>query len=466
MKKINLGAAISVVLIFLFLLPTVVLAGGYNLAGVGAKALAMACAFRGVSDDWSSMYWNPAGLAGQSNSVYIDVKSLSPIVWLTPNVASTYGDYTGYRNGVEQTSSAKNYLAGSFGLVYSLNDKYTLGLSVFAPSALGAEWNNLFTGPPHGYNNDVAYPERGWFSDLKVIDIHPTVGYMASDRLSFGVGIAIQYADLMLESPKLMPSGAPMPYQHFYVDAILEGTGIGFGFNVGMLFKATDDMRVGLSYRGPVTVPVEGKVKQLLILPNNPAIIALDPTKAPLFSGGSLSADPDATTDFPVPMDFGFGVAYDVNDKLTLATDILWTNWEDVDIIKIDVDGNGPTGEPSDDTELILMYENSFRYSFGFNYQLKPGLDLRGGYYYEETPIPDGSLRPTIADVNDKSNISVGFGWDFRDNMILEGYYERVFTAEREIGDEDIDGDGSIDNLAGKWKMQVDTFGLTFGYRF
>ena len=135
MKRIGMRF-IALLLIAILLIPAgLTFAGGYNLAGVGAKALAMSCAYRGIADDWSAMYWNPAGLAGQSNALYVDIKSLTPIVWLTPNVSSHYPGYEGYRNGVEQTAKAKNYFAGSLGYTYQHNDKYTFGFSVYAPAA-------------------------------------------------------------------------------------------------------------------------------------------------------------------------------------------------------------------------------------------------------------------------------------------------------------------------------------------
>ncbi len=38
-------------------------AGGIALSGVGARAISMGGAMRGLADDNSAMYWNPAGLA-------------------------------------------------------------------------------------------------------------------------------------------------------------------------------------------------------------------------------------------------------------------------------------------------------------------------------------------------------------------------------------------------------------------
>lgn len=166
-------------------------AGGYNLAGVGPKALAMSGAFRAIADDWSAAYWNPAGLAGQENKISLEGKSLFPMVWLTPQVSSSYAGYENYRNGIEQTCAAKAYPVPGMGLVYGINDKLTAGLGVFAPSALGAVWKDLYTGPPYNYGNTVPYPEEGWSSDLKVIDIHPTLAYRVNYCLRLGLGLAV-----------------------------------------------------------------------------------------------------------------------------------------------------------------------------------------------------------------------------------------------------------------------------------
>ncbi len=41
--------------------------GGYESPGLGAKALSMGGAFIGLADDWTAIYWNPAGLAQLKN---------------------------------------------------------------------------------------------------------------------------------------------------------------------------------------------------------------------------------------------------------------------------------------------------------------------------------------------------------------------------------------------------------------
>ena len=444
------------------------LAGGYNLAGVGAKGLAMAGAYHAVADDWSAMYWNPAGLSGQSNTITLNSKVLNPTVWLTPNVTS---DYPNYRNGVEQATKATNYLAGAFGMTYGINERLTAGLSIFAPSALGADWRNLYTGPPAGYDNDVPYPEQAWFSDIRVIDIHPTIAYQVTEQLSVGLGLSVQHGSVTLRSPKkkTMPPGVPQPWHELYIDATLEGDGWGFGFNVGAMYKINDQWKIGIAYRGPGTIPIEGKVKQTLILPTSLALQQAMPDLAYLFSGGSLEAEPDGEADFPIPMDFGLGIAYRPTEQLTIALDALWTQWSTAEDITIKQDGVSPTGAPAEDSELILRWEDVWKYSIGFDYLMCPdyGMSVRGGYYFDPSPIPDGSIRPSISDVADKHNISLGFAWaPPLKNFTVEGYWEHLFSETRTVESIDLNEDGEFDNLAGDWKFQVDTFGLSVSYRF
>src|SRR5258708_8986939 len=49
--------------LFLCFAPLAAGAGGFESGGLGARATGMGGAFVGVADDWTAIYWNPAGLA-------------------------------------------------------------------------------------------------------------------------------------------------------------------------------------------------------------------------------------------------------------------------------------------------------------------------------------------------------------------------------------------------------------------
>ena len=54
---------------------------------------------------------------------------------------------------------------------------------------------------------------------------------------------------------------------------------------------------------GPTTIYLDGSVTQTLYLPR-------------IAGAGTLKAEPDADVHFPLPMDFGIGIAYDVTDDI------------------------------------------------------------------------------------------------------------------------------------------------------
>ena len=59
---INRIIRISIMSVFLLLPFTELGASGLGLKLVGARAFALAGAFRGVANDFSAAYWNPAGM--------------------------------------------------------------------------------------------------------------------------------------------------------------------------------------------------------------------------------------------------------------------------------------------------------------------------------------------------------------------------------------------------------------------
>ena len=103
-------------MILLFLSSSGILADDMTRTGsVGAQFLKIAVGSRyqgmgessvAVVNDAYSMYWNPAGLAGQSSGFWIEAKVLYPNTRITPDAPSVIpgsNSFYLYRNGVEQS---------------------------------------------------------------------------------------------------------------------------------------------------------------------------------------------------------------------------------------------------------------------------------------------------------------------------------------------------------------------------
>jgi long-chain fatty acid transport protein len=423
------------------------LAAGYNLAGTGPKALPMSGAFRAIADDWSAVHWNPAGLAGQGNSFFIEGKVLMPWSAISPR-----GNMFLPSPGELQDVEPATYPAGALGVTYKINEKMTAGLGIYAPTAAGASWKGLYSRPQEAWG--VSEPEFDWDGMMMVIDIRPAIGYKVNEKLSVGAGLALKYGSLEFSFPRSITMDGT---NFFYLDAALEGSGIGFGANIGVLYDVMPNLHVGASLAMGSALGVSGTMTQTLYTP---------PAAAGGF--GTVAAEPDVEADFPIPMEGGIGFAYDVNPKLTVAFDVMYTNWAVADIVDISVSGTdlmmalGAATEPSD-AELKLQYEDVIRFNLGAAYKFNPKLDLFAGFYYDPSAIPDETIDPAITDFVDKMNVSFGAAYKITPKLSGHFYYEYVFGDSRFV---EYNAEEPGENVGGTYDLSVTTIGLGVTYMF
>ena len=124
-----------------------------------------------------------------------------------------------------------------------LNDQWAIGFGVYAPFGLKTDYESGFQGRGFGSKSEVS-----------VITFQPTVSYAFNDRVSIGFGPTINRIDGTLESrPSLAGLGMPGDNK-----VKVKGDDTALGFNAGILVKATDTTRVGLTYHSQVKYKLEG----------------------------------------------------------------------------------------------------------------------------------------------------------------------------------------------------------------
>ncbi|MFH0883107.1 MAG: outer membrane protein transport protein, partial [bacterium] len=398
-------------------------------------------------------------LAGQKNSITFQFKALMPTTTVTPG----YDIMPFYTKGKEFSTEAATYPAGALAVVYGINEKLTAGFSVFAPTAAGATWKDFFQLDPETYGGQPR-DATDWDGMMMVVDIHPSIAYKVNEKMSVGLGIAIKYSSITMQIPQAVYSGIPIPpYDYMYAVGKLEGTGMGFGGNIGVLYDIKPNLHVGATFTMPSTLGISGTMTQTLYL------FDLTPVMGPFppYDGSTVSSDLDAKADFPLPMEAGFGVAYDVNAKLTIGIDISYTNWKSVDSVQVKLTGKDPSGDPAEDMSMTLMYENTIRYSIGASYQATPKLNVRAGYYFDPSAIPDDYFTPSILDVGLKHDFALGAEYMVNSKISVSGYFEYVFTNTRTIKKAYTNPDtGEVENVPGRWKLSLPVFGLSVQYNF
>ena len=82
-------------------------------------------------------------------------------------------------------------------------------------------------------------------------------------------------------------------------------------------------------------------------------------------------------------------------------------------------------------------------------------VDLRTGYDYSETAVPEHTLSPGYPD-SDQHNISIGLGYRIK-NWVVDTFYMATFYENRTVNN-------SI--LSGEYESSAHFIGVSIGHRF
>jgi len=407
----------SVLLLTLFL-SSGLFSNGFNLNGSGSKAISMGGAFIGLADDYSAVFWNPAGLSqlkGSNFSVFG--------TFLMPK--STYKSDL---YGIDATTESKVYMSGAMGYFKSISDKLTIGLAAYVPSGLGAKWNG----------DDLSILTQGtsleWESFLAVVSISPAVSYKISDKFSIGATININYAMLDVKNPGI---------GQYHED--LNGTCL--GATIGALFKPFDKFSIGLTFRTPSKITLDGNVEM----------------KAAELYG--VSGTTEGERELTWPMWIGAGIAFKATDKLTITADAQYTDWKKVDVVEMnytDAQWQAMKAHPllgaAFNRDFEFYWNSKVQLRFGAEYLVSDSLAIRAGYYHDPAPSAIehiNILMPSITyDV-------ITLGWTYKtDKISLDFCLEYLMGGEREAAA------GIGDALPGIYDTDILVPNFGFTYRF
>jgi long-chain fatty acid transport protein len=336
---------------------------GLNLNGNGSKAVAMGGAFIGLADDYSAVYWNPAGLT--------QMKEASLSIFITDIIPK--GTYQMDLFGIDTETKSHHYISGSVGYFKPINEKLVVGIYGYVPSGLGAEWDGMDLAALSG---GTAY---NWKSFFGIITISPVIAYKVSDTLSLGATFNINYGFLKLDRPALGQ----------YSEDI---NGLAFGATLGMLYKPSDKFSFGLTYKLPIKATLKGDAEM-----SGAALLGLPTTD-------------DAERETTFPMALGAGIAIKPTDKLTFTMDAQWTNWEKLQTIPITFSNAGWKTFFETDSAMILHWENKIQLRFGMEYKVNETFALRAGYYNDPGPSPVETMNILLPEIS-YNWFTVGFGY-------------------------------------------------------
>ncbi len=360
-----------------------------------------------VAEDASTIWFNPAGMMKLGgNQVVVAGHFIKPDAKFTnqDSIDATGGNLRGSND-----DGGKNAIVPNFYWMTSLNEKMKFGLGVNAPFGLETEYDDTWVGRYHAVK-----------SDLRTININPSIAYQVNNQLSVGGGLNIMYADVTFTNAIDFGSllGAPQGADGF---AKLEASNFGglsdvaYGFNLGLLYDITDKTRLGVAYRSETTIDVQGSAE-----------FRVPTAAAPVLSSGAFQ-NSAINASVTLPQTFSVSVAHEM-DKLTLLADVTWTGWSSFDELRIKY---ANTKQP--DSVTTENWDDAFRYSIGLDWQYSNKITLRTGLAYDQTPIPDAEHRTPRVPGNSRTWLSFGGTYVFNEAFTVDVGYSHLFVSDTSI---------------------------------
>ncbi|MGB0391680.1 MAG: OmpP1/FadL family transporter [Salibacteraceae bacterium] len=390
-------------------------AGGFQVALQGQKQIGMAHIGTPFKLDASSIYFNPGALPMLDKKMSFNV-GISPIFSNAVYFNEEFNSTTEADNGVGTPLEAY----GS----YMITDKLAFGIGVYTPFGSGVNW---------GDDWDGQYLVRD--IDLQAIFIQPTLAYQLTDKIGIGAGFIYSTGEVTLNR------GLKLPVGNGSSDISLNGKATGFGGNFGVYMDVTEKIHVGITYKTKVAMKVEeGDAKF-----NN----------VPSGLSSSFPADNKFAATLNLPGSVNAGVAYDVNDKLSLALELNYVMWSAYDSLIFDFEENTSSLE---DSHNPREYENTLAVRVGAQYELSDLLTPRVGFYYDPSPIGDKYFSPETPNC-DNLGFSAGLSINAMENLSVDLSFLYIHGMERESNYEPSD-------FGGKYKTNAYIPGIGLTYQF
>jgi len=387
----------------------IALGGGYQLNEHSARAVGMGGAFVARASDPSAIFYNPAGLAFQEG---VNVMGGGTIILPSTKFKHSSGAFP----EIEQEDQMY-YPPNLYG-TYAIDNQWVIGIGVFTPYGLGSEWNKDWIGSAFAVKTEV-----------QTFYINPTVSYKISDQLSVGAGFSYIYGTVDLSRR--------IPITAYGVNGTLklDGTGTGYGFNAGILYKPSEKLSFGASYRSLTELEFSGD-----------AVFSDMGPAAGLFTGGSGKAT------LPMPANIFVGAAYKVSCDLTVEADFQYVGWSSYDELVINL--------PSGASKQEKNWDDGYLGRIGAEYQLSKEFALRAGVVYDITGQPASKMEPMLPDA-DRIDPSIGFSYNLTDQLSVDVAYMIVLFSERtstyvEAGTQ----------FGGTYNSNAHLFCLDIGYSF
>lgn len=406
--------------------------GGYRNEVVDAEAAGKGFCFTAQADNPSAVHYNPAGLTQLKGSqVTVGYVFEAPMF-------SVDSKATGTNVNMQKQVF---YLPNLYFVTELKNENLRFGFGANSPYGLSTDWSN-----------DSFAKYLSTESNVSMMNYNPTIAYKVNDYVSVGAGLDFFTADVN-KHRVVAGATAPTPLSNTGGDFQLKGSDESWGYNFGLLLKPSEKHRIGISYRSEIDLTLEGTV----------SLDGLNATGQAIFGAASYSTKMKSKS--TIPRSIAFGYAYQPNNKWTIETDAEWTDWSCVEeefLTYPDETNATRLATLNSGNPASRDWRSVWAYGIGAEYQATDKLELRGGFLYEQSPIPSANFEPVLPDSN-KHGITMGAGYLLK-NVKIDASYAFFKYRDRDVTN-DV-GASTNSNIDGKYKGYVNILGLSLTYKY
>ena len=398
MKRVVLG--VFVCLFSLSLFAIVCLAQDEEIAigntfGVGARTMGMGGATLGLADDFTALYWNPAGLA--------QIKKFELFTSFSHNIASTD---TSFGNDDPTGTSRSQLRPNSIGLVYPFyaeqgglaiafgynrtqNFDFQTNVNGIDPSS-SSRYNGFYVDETHWNSGGIGIWSFGG-------SVYISENFLIGGSIDFWNGSSLKDVEVTATNTLNINKNLSRIQNVDEIDR--EYTGI--GGRVGILANFIDVISLGVTFIAPTALTVDEDWYQYEKAYKND-----NSESAPTVGEGIIGFDIER------PFEIATGVAIKLLDEqLILAGDVQLTDWRQTRY-------DPPPAENFPDNFFEEYYATTLQARIGVEFRI-PMIDsyVRAGYFRDTIPFTDAEIE------NERDYLTFGIGKVFEESVKFDLAY-------------------------------------------
>jgi long-chain fatty acid transport protein len=416
---------------------------GYFLPGFGIRSQGMGGVGIAFGRDSLSAAANPANLVNTGMRGDMGFAVFNPERFASVGADAGQASAFGFNGSVE--SDSKYFIVPEMGFSMNLTESLHFGVAVVGNGGMNTNYpENFFSFSP----GPTPIPPRDQKLGVDLIQllVPISVAYKVNENHAFGASLVLaetRFRAYGLQAFQAFDAGFTITADPAHLTNQGYDYSYGAGIKLGWQGEFMDDkLTVGLTYASRTYMTNFDKYRGLFA----------------------------EQGDFDIPENYGIGIAIKPVKNLVIAADVLRINYNDIASV-----GNlgpaspvGPAGVPSipdptkelgNDNGMGFGWNNQTVYKLGVQYGVNQKLQVRAGYNYGASPIPNDQLTfGTLAPATVERHYSAGFTYKPNDTLEVTGTYMYA-ASNSQVSPRN-------QNIVGMatGNMHQNVFGLTMGW--